>query len=100
MSHATPAHRPSRWMSLALFVLSLLLASAPLAAQTLLDPMSLTKYVDPLPIPGAMPMSLALGRAPVGCAVIAAASSARSNPMTPACATCFRMTIAGSTFPG
>ncbi|HEU4725192.1 MAG TPA: multicopper oxidase domain-containing protein [Candidatus Eisenbacteria bacterium] len=57
MMHATPARRPSRWMSFALFVLALLLASAPLAAQTLLDPTSLTKYVDPLPIPGAMPMA-------------------------------------------
>lgn len=57
MTHATPARVVSRLSFLALLVLALPLAAIPATGQVLLDPLSLTKYVDPLPIPGAMPMA-------------------------------------------
>ncbi len=55
MTHATQARAITRWAFLAILVLFLPLAAVPATAQVLLDPLTLTKYVDPLPIPGAMP---------------------------------------------
>jgi len=57
MTHPSSSCRRTRWSFLALLVLALPLAAVPAFAQQLLDPMTLTKYVDPLPIPGAMPMA-------------------------------------------
>jgi FtsP/CotA-like multicopper oxidase with cupredoxin domain len=47
-----------RWSGIAVMAAILLLLGAPAGAQALLDPLTLTKYVDPLPIPGvAQPVS-------------------------------------------
>lgn len=57
MTHPTLARAVSRWLFLVILLLGLPLAAVPATGEELLDPMSLTKYVDPLPIPGAMPMA-------------------------------------------
>jgi spore coat protein A, manganese oxidase len=43
---------PNRWVVPAVSLLLLVLAMGPVQAQTVLNPLSLTKYMDPLPIPG------------------------------------------------
>lgn len=50
--------RVARWTLLSVSVLALLVfTTAGAVAQVLLDPNTLTKYMDPLPIPGAMPQA-------------------------------------------
>ena len=45
----------ARRLPILVIALGLLLIAGVASAQVLLDPLSLTKYVDPLPVPGAMP---------------------------------------------
>jgi FtsP/CotA-like multicopper oxidase with cupredoxin domain len=47
----------TRWSGLSACALALLLALAGSTAAEVLDPMTLTKYMDPLPVPGAMPQA-------------------------------------------
>ena len=50
------AHSRSSWALLTLLSATMLIVASPLLAQEL-DPLSLTKYMDPLPIPGVAPMA-------------------------------------------
>ena len=56
MERTRPSPRMPRWGVLAVACAALLLGFTGIAnAQEVLDPLTLTKYIDPLPIPGAMP---------------------------------------------
>jgi spore coat protein A len=47
----------SRWPALSALILGMLLILAGSTAAEVLDPLTLTKYLDPLPVPGAMPQA-------------------------------------------
>ncbi len=58
MVRATKARLAPRLSCLVFSALAVLLLTAgPAATQSVLDPLTLTKYMDPLPIPGPMPMA-------------------------------------------